>query len=84
MLKLTAHDNNTFTVVGFKTMLKTLKTLKSTLKLTALGMQLPHVKELDINQIGMYLLLNLGVGDRGAQFIVQNIKHLTKLSISIQ
>jgi hypothetical protein len=81
MLKLTAHDNNTFTVVGFKTMLKT---LKSTLKLTALGMQLPHVKELDINQIGMYLLLNLGVGDRGAQFIVQNIKHLTKLSISIQ
>jgi hypothetical protein len=51
-------DNNTFTVVGFKTMLYTLKT---NLKLNVLDMQLPHVKELDISGMGTYLLLNVGL-----------------------
>jgi hypothetical protein len=54
------------------------------LKLTVLDMQLPHMKELDINHIGIYLLLNLGVGDRGTQFVVQSLKNLTKLYIRKQ
>jgi hypothetical protein len=36
-------DNNIFTIVGFKTMLKTLKTMP---KLTVLDMKLPHVRVL--------------------------------------
>jgi hypothetical protein len=59
-------NNNTFTVDGFTTMLKTLKTMP---KLTALEMQLPHVKELSISTMGIYLLLNIGVDERGAQFV---------------
>jgi hypothetical protein len=38
-------DSNTFTIRGFETVLRTLKTMQ---KLTALDMQLPHVKELNI------------------------------------
>jgi hypothetical protein len=55
-------------------------------KLTVLDMQLNHVKELKIGgmNMGMYLLFNLGVGERGAQFIVQNFKNLTTLYISKQ
>jgi hypothetical protein len=66
MLEMTAWDNNIFTVVGFKTMLKT---LKNKMKLTTLDMQLPHIEELNIRGMGTYLLLNLGVGERGAQFV---------------
>jgi hypothetical protein len=71
-------DNNIFTVYGFKAMLPSLKTA---LKLTVLDMQLPHVKELYIREMGTYLLLNLGVGDRGAQFIAQNLKNLIELDV---
>jgi hypothetical protein len=73
--------NNTFTDVGFTTMLKTLETKP---KLNTLDMQLPNVEEFDINEVGIYLLLNLGVGDRCAQFVVQNIKNLTLLYIGKQ
>jgi hypothetical protein len=47
-------------------------------------MELPHVKELNINGMGRYLLLNLGVGERGAKFITQNVKNLTTLHIGKQ
>jgi hypothetical protein len=53
-------------------------------KPSAIDMRLPHVKELHINQMGIYLLLNLGVGDRCAQFVAHNIKSLTKLYIGKQ
>jgi hypothetical protein len=59
-------------------MLYTLKTMPN---LTTLDMQLPHIKEFSIHGMSIYLLLNLGVGDRGAQFVVQNLKNLTKLYI---
>jgi hypothetical protein len=57
---------NTFTVEGFETMLRTLKSIP---KLTTLDMQLQHVKDLNISYVGIYLLLTLGIGDRGAQFV---------------
>jgi hypothetical protein len=44
-------DNNTFTVNGFITVLKALKTIP---KLTVLDMQLSHVKELRIGGMGTY------------------------------
>jgi hypothetical protein len=54
------------------------------LKLTVLDMQKLHVKALKISKMGIYLLLNLGVGNRGAQFIAQNVKNLKRLWISKQ
>jgi hypothetical protein len=60
-------NSNTFTVKGFKAVLGTLKTMP---KLTVLDMQLNHVKEIRIGGMGTYLLFYLGVGERGAQFIV--------------
>jgi hypothetical protein len=60
-------DSNTFTVTGFKTMLRTLETMQ---KLTTLDMRLPHVNNIDIDGMGMNLLFNLGVGDKGMQFLV--------------
>jgi hypothetical protein len=54
-----------------------LKTLKTMLKLTVLDMQLLHMKELDIIEMSIHLLLKLGVGNRGAQFVAQNLKNLT-------
>jgi hypothetical protein len=81
MLKLTGWDSNTFTSAGFKTLLKPLKTK---LKLNVLHMQLPHVKTLCIYKMGRYSLLSLGIGDRDAQFVSQNMKNLTYLSICKQ
>jgi hypothetical protein len=79
MLKLTTWDNNTFTVVGFETLLKTLEYMP---KLTLLDMQLPHVKRFEIiGMMSIHLLFDLGVGNRGAQFITQNLKNLTILSV---
>jgi hypothetical protein len=76
MLKLTNEwDNNTFTVIGFGTMLSTPKTMQ---KLAVLHMQLPHIEKLDMIGMGIYLLLNLRVGESGAQ----NIKNLTILWIN--
>jgi hypothetical protein len=43
-------DNNTFTVNGFTTVLRTLKTMP---KLTVLDMQLLHVKQLYVDNMGM-------------------------------
>jgi hypothetical protein len=63
----TDSDSNTFTVWGFETILRALKTMQ---KLNTLDMQPPHVKKLDINEIGMNLLFNLGVDDKGMRFIV--------------
>jgi hypothetical protein len=74
-------DNNTFTVNGFKAVLDTLKTMP---KLTVLEMQLNHVDNLAINGYGTYSVLYLGVGERGAQLIMQNLKNLTKLFIGKQ
>jgi hypothetical protein len=48
-------------------------------KLTVLDMQLPHVKELKISGMGMHWVLDLAIGDRGAQFVANNLKHLTYL-----
>jgi hypothetical protein len=53
-------------------------------KLTVLEMQLNHVEKLDITGKGTYSVLYLGVGERGAQFIVQNLKNLTTLGIRKQ
>jgi hypothetical protein len=61
-----------------------LKILKIRPKLTVLNMQLPYVKELTINGEGTYLLFNLGIGDRGVQFIAQNLISLTTLHICKQ
>jgi hypothetical protein len=74
-------DSNTFTVYGFKVVLSALKTMP---KLTVLDMQLNHVKELRVDQMGTYFLFYLGVGERGAQFVVQNLKNLTTLYIRKQ
>jgi hypothetical protein len=60
-------DSNIFTVNGFKTMLRALKTMQ---KLTVMDMQLPHVKKLDVDRMGMNSLFNLGVDDKGIQFIL--------------
>jgi hypothetical protein len=48
-------DSNTFTVDGFKVVLRALKTK---LKLTTLDMQLPHLKELNFSGMNIYLLFN--------------------------
>jgi hypothetical protein len=69
-------DSNTFTVSGFKTVLRAFKTIQ---KLTAIDMQLPHVKTLDINRMGMNSLFSLEVGDKGMQFVVKNLKNLNTL-----
>jgi hypothetical protein len=74
-------NSNTFTAVGFTKVLRALDTMS---KLTVLDMQLPHVKELSIRCWGMYLLWNLEMGKRGALFVVQNMKDLTKLYIGKQ
>jgi hypothetical protein len=74
-------DSNSFTIYGFKTVLTTLKTK---LKLTALDMQLPHVKELDISRMSTQLLFSLEVGDKGAQFVAQNLINLNSLWIGRQ
>jgi hypothetical protein len=42
-----------------------------------LDMQLPHVNTLQIDDIGTLWLFDLGTGERGAQFVVQNLKNLT-------
>jgi hypothetical protein len=60
-------DSNTFTVSGLKTLLTALKTMQ---KLTTIDMQLPNVKELNIDGMGMNSLFNIGVGDKGIQFVV--------------
>jgi hypothetical protein len=59
-------DSNTFTIGGFEAVLRTLKTME---KLIVLDMQLPHVKKLNIYSKSKHSLLNLGVDDRGTQFI---------------
>jgi hypothetical protein len=74
-------DNNTFTINGFNALLSALKAMP---KLTVLDMQLNRVKELNINGMGTYLLFYLGVDERGAQFIVHNLKNLIDLWISKQ
>jgi hypothetical protein len=48
-------------------------------KLTVLDMELPHMNQLYIDKLGTYLLLNLRMGYRGAQFVAQNLKNLTYL-----
>jgi hypothetical protein len=53
-------------------------------KLNTLDMQLPNVKTLLINGIGMHWLFDLGIGERGAYFIAQNLKNLTILDIRKQ
>jgi hypothetical protein len=54
-------------------------------KLTRLDMQMPSMKELKlIPKRSTQLLLNLEVGDRGAQFIAQNMKNLTMLNVCKQ
>jgi hypothetical protein len=53
-------------------------------KLTVIDMQLPHVKQFDINKMGRNSLFNLGVGNRGLQFVVLNLKNLTTLNICKQ
>jgi hypothetical protein len=60
-------DSNIFTIRGFESVLGTLETMQ---KLTALKMQLPHVKEININYKRTHSLLNIGVGERGVQFVV--------------
>jgi hypothetical protein len=67
-------DSNIFTKEGFKVVLRSLKTMP---KLTMLDMQLPHVNTLQIDDIGTLWLFDLGTGERGAQFVVQNLKNLT-------
>jgi hypothetical protein len=52
-------DRNIFTVNGFIAVLKALP------KLTVLDMQLPYIKNLNMNGMGTYSLFNLGIGDRG-------------------
>jgi hypothetical protein len=48
-------------------------------------MQMPSMKELKlIPKRSTHLLLNLEVGDRGAQFIAQNMKNLTMLNVCKQ
>jgi hypothetical protein len=39
--------------------------LKALPKLTVLDMQLPYIKNLNMNGMGTYSLFNLGIGDRG-------------------
>jgi hypothetical protein len=77
----TDGGTNIFTVGGFKT---TLKALQNMPKLTAVNIQLSHVKELDISRMDTYLLFNLGMGEISVQFIAQNIKNFTSLNISKQ
>jgi hypothetical protein len=43
--------NNTFTIVGFEAILRSLNTMR---KLIVLDMQLPHVNELNINGMSIY------------------------------
>jgi hypothetical protein len=74
-------DSNTFTVNGFKAVLSALKIMS---KLTVLDMQLNHVKELNIGGMSTYLLFYVEMGERGAQFVVQNVKNLIYLQISMQ
>jgi hypothetical protein len=78
--KIDGHSN-TFTKDGFMAMLSALKTMP---KLTTLDMQLLYVKDLRIDGKGKYSLFDLGINERGAQFVVQNFKNLTKLDISKQ
>jgi hypothetical protein len=59
-------NTNTFNANGFKAMLSALKAMH---QLTVLDIQLPHVKQIDINKEGTRFLLNLGVGHKGAQFV---------------
>jgi hypothetical protein len=74
-------DSNTFTIFVFKRILRTLRT---TLKLTMLDMQLPDVTELEFSGMGTHLLFNLGLNSKGAELVAQNINNLTKLRIGRQ
>jgi hypothetical protein len=58
-----------------------LSTVNAMSKLTVLDMQLPHVKEFTIDGMGMHSLLDLEIGERGALFVVSNLKNLTTLNI---
>jgi hypothetical protein len=49
----TDGNSNTFTADGFKNVLRALDTMP---KLTALDMQLPHVKQLYINDMGIFVV----------------------------
>jgi hypothetical protein len=82
MKKVDGNGNGyTFTINGLQSVLRI---LKIRMKLTVVEMQLPYVKELSNSIMGTRSLFDLGVGDRGAQFIAENLKNLTYLYIGKQ
>ena len=73
-------NKNTFTEKGFTAVMEALKELPA---LATLEMRIPSLKELYIGKISG----NSGdkkIGERGAQFVANNLKNLTVLWISTQ
>ncbi len=71
---------NTFTKEGFEAVLKALEELPT---LTTLEMRLPSLKKISIGKIsGNSGFMN--IGERGAQFVANNLKNLTELYICTQ